>query len=437
MTDTKKPLVDESLVGTSKNGSSEILGLKDRVERFSTAKTNQYKILNYLRDASSNHPQHIIAKLRDNLGGCGNYLVFHQYDNKSVRLGKASFCKKHFLCQLCAIRRGCKQVESHVKKLESLQAQNSNLRPFLLTYTVCNGEDLKERFDHLNGSMKRLMQKRRNTLKKGTPSEFGQALGGVYSYEFTKSSTGWHPHVHMIILLEPDHQIDFPLQGAPKKHSPGEWSLLSPKEKKIEKQKWIKFNLSKKDSGLSREWKKITGDSDIVDLRPIEGDPAMGFVEVFKYALKFSELTPKDNINAYFELMNSSGSMPRFTGSFGLLWGVKVPDSLLDDTFDDLPYLELFYRYTKEGYSLETVIKKQSKNDQQREIDEFSPLDEVNEGDGVQVQAVKNTNVGVLIAKEKERLQCNFELEAKHLADEIKHKNNVVFDDKGDRIWNS
>lgn len=432
MADTKKPLIDETLAGhTSKNGSSEILGLKDRIERFSTAKTNQYKILNYLRDTSTNHPVSTVEKLKDNLGGCGNYLVFHQYDNQAVRLGKASFCKKHFLCQLCAIRRGCKQVESYVKKLESLQAQNSNLRPFLLTLTVRNGEDLKERFNHLNSSVKRLMEKRRNHLKKGTPSEFGKCEGGVYSYEFTKSDKGWHPHVHMVVLLEPDHLIDFPMDE-PKKHSTEEWALLSPKQKAIEKQKWVKFNLSKRDSGLSKEWKKITGDSDIVDLRPISGDPALGFVEVFKYALKFSDLEPKDNIDAYFDLMNSSGSMPRFTGSFGLLWGVKVPDSLLDETFDDLPYLELFYRYTKDGFTLESAVKKKSKNDQNADIDEFSEVD--NTGVPLQVRAVQRVNVGCVIAKEKERLKLESELFGEQQAIEERRSKQVFFNDDGEMI---
>lgn len=427
MTDTKKPLVDEALTGnTSKNGSSEILGLADRVERFSTAKTNQYKILNYLRDGSSSHPVGRILKLREDLGGCGNYLVFHQYQNKSVRLGKASFCKKHFLCQLCAIRRGCKQVESYVKKLESVQAQNPTLRPFLLTLTVRNGNDLKERFKHLNDSVQALMKRRRNYISRGSASEFGKCEGGVYSYEFTKSSSGWHPHVHMVVLLEPDHLINFPMEGAPKKHSKEEWALVSPKNKAIEKQKWVNFGLSKKDSGLSKEWKKITGDSDIVDLRPIEGDVAMGFVEVFKYALKFSELEPSDNVQAYFDLMNSSSSMPRFTGSFGVLWGVKVPDTLLDETFDDLPYLELFYKYTKDGYSLATAIKKKSKNDQQKEIDEFSELD--NSGVPLQVQAIERLNVGCLIAKEKNRLKNEKELFGGTV------NNNVVFDDDGNMV---
>jgi hypothetical protein len=430
MTDIKKPLVDEALVGnTSKNGSSEILGLKDRIERFATAKTNQYNILNYLRDGSSNHPVGTVLKLRDNLGGCGNYLVFHQYENKAVRLGKASFCKKHFLCQLCAIRRGCKQVQSYVKKLDALQAQNDNLRPFLLTYTVRNGGDLKERFNHLNGSIKKLLKMRRNELSQGGSSNFGQSLGGVYSYEFTKSSSGWHPHVHMVVLLNPDHQIDFPFDTRPPKISAQDWKKLSPKQKAIEKNIRTAWGYSAKDSGLSKEWKKITGDSDIVDIRPIEGDVALGFVEVFKYALKFSELSPKDNIDAYFELMNSSGSMPRFTGSFGLLWGVKVPDTLLDETFDDLPYLELFYKYSKDGYSLATAVKKKSKNEQQREIDEFSELD--NSGVPLQVRAVQRVNVGCLVAKEKQRLATGKDLLDKEEIYKNAQETNVFFDDDG------
>lgn len=374
MAGIKKPLVDEALTGnTSKNGSSDISGFGSRVERYSTAKANQYKILNYLRDESSNHPASRVEKLKESLGGCGNYLVFHQYSNQAIRLGKASFCKKHFLCQLCAIRRGCKQVESYVKKLDCLLLDNPILKPFLLTLTVKNGESLKERYEHLSSSMKRLMQKRRDYLKKGTPSEFGKSLGGVYSYEFTKSKHGWHPHVHMVVLLGPDELIDFPFASKPPKISAEDWKSLSPAQKAIEKNKRISWGNSAKGSGLSGEWKKITGDSGIVDIRPIEGDVALGFVEVFKYALKFSELSSKDNIDAYFELMNSSGSMPRFTGSFGLLWGVKVPDSLLDETLDDLPYLELFYKYGKGGYSLATAKQKPSKNDQLSGIEKYSP----------------------------------------------------------------
>lgn len=430
MTDMKKPLIDEALAGTSRNGSQEVSGLKGRLERFETAKSNQTKILNHLRHNANNYPQGRVDKLKNDIGGCGNYLVFHQYDNQAVRLGKASFCKKHFLCQLCAIRRGAKQVDAYVRKLEALQAQNSSLQPYLLTYTVLNGEDLKERFNHLSGSVKRLMKRRRDYLGKNVPSEFGQTLGGVYSYEFTKSDKGWHPHVHMVVLLEPDHQIDFPYQDKPKRHNQDEWAELTPKQKKLEKQKWVAYGKACAASGLSKEWRKITKDSSIVDLRPIDGDPALGFVEVFKYALKFSDLSPEDTLKSYFELMNSNGNMPRFTGSFGNLWGVKIPESLLDETFDDLPYIELFYRYTKAGYSLESAQPKPSKNDQLREIEEFSPLSEPN-GDGLEVERVKNLNTAVIVAKEKERLQCNRELKELQARVEAGH---VVFDDYGNQV---
>ena len=37
----------------------------------------------------------------------------------------------------------------------------------------------------------------------------------------------------------------------------------------------------------------------------------------------------------------------RLTGSFGLLWGVKIPENLADEMPDDqdLPYLEMLYKF--------------------------------------------------------------------------------------------
>ncbi|TOH63980.1 hypothetical protein CGI76_24565, partial [Vibrio parahaemolyticus] len=88
------------------------------------------------------------------------------------------------------------------------------------------------------------------------------------------------------------------------------------------------------------------------DFRPIENDPVEGFIEVFKYALKFSDLSPSNNYHAY-KLLKGK----RLQGSFGLFWGVKVPESMEDDLFDELPYLELFYRYTNAGFSLQETKK--------------------------------------------------------------------------------
>jgi hypothetical protein len=72
------------------------------------------------------------------------------------------------------------------------------------------------------------------------------------------------------------------------------------------------------------EWHQITGDSFIVDVRPIVGDPAEGFMEVFKYAVKFSDQpvaelhgTPSDALKG-----------KRLLGSAGCFRGVEVPEEL-------------------------------------------------------------------------------------------------------------
>ena len=76
---------------------------------------------------------------------------------------------------------------------------------------------------------------------------------------------------------------------------------------------------------LSREWEALTGDSFIVDVRPMYGE-IDGFLETFKYALKFSDLELSDNLHAYKTLKGK-----RLINSFGALRGVEVPEELTDD----------------------------------------------------------------------------------------------------------
>lgn len=130
-------------------------------------------------------------------------------------------------------------------------------------------------------------------------------MGGFHSIEVTNKGQGWHPHVHMIWLCasEPDQQA------------------------------------------LSAEWHAWTGDSFIVDVRPLH-DPVEGFLEVCKYALKFSDLDESDNWHAY-QVMSGQ----RLIDSHGLMRGVEIPDDLLDEPLDGLPFVDLLYRYLGEaGY---------------------------------------------------------------------------------------
>jgi plasmid rolling circle replication initiator protein Rep len=358
MLGNKKPLKDQALHGESQKGYSELNSFDDRLNRYSEAKSRQLRILYHLNKKSNLNTDCFIdsEKLSNQLCSCGNYLVFNQYYTVGqVRLKKASFCKNHLLCQLCAIRRGSKQVQAYSQRYEQLNQAGDHLKPYLITLTVKNGKDLRERFSHLKTSFRSYMDRRRDSLKRGTGlNELSKVEGAVFSYEVTRSKDGtWHPHLHMVVLLNPKNLIDFP--KAPNKISDNDFSKLSVVDKKKRKAAWKEHTSKCAASKLSLEWLSITKDSSIVDCREIEGDPIKGFIEVFKYALKFSDMKPEDNIYAYSVLKGS-----RLTGSFGCFWGVKIPEKMTDDLLDDLPYIELFYNYTKNGYSLKSAVPSDS-----------------------------------------------------------------------------
>jgi hypothetical protein len=327
MTDKEKPLCSSALAGEADNKGSGSLSLHERIDKYNIAKRRQGLILNHLRDISSGitqPPKHGLvdySRLVSNIGDCFNYLVFHNYYTvDEIRLVRATSCKKHLLCAPCAIRRAAKAVKAYLGKFEQIIASHSDLEPYLLTLTVKNGHDLPERVKHLQKAMKAILKSRRNYATRGNGfNEFCKIDGATYSYELTKSSHGWHPHVHMVALVPKSNRIDF--------------DPLRPKA-----------------SLLSKDWKDITGDSFIVDIRPITGSPVEGFIEVFKYALKFSELTPGDTVEAYSFLQGK-----RLQGSFGSFRGVEVPENLNEDSIEDEPYIELIYKYIGQSFTLDSA----------------------------------------------------------------------------------
>ena len=120
---------------------------------------------------------------------------------------------------------------------------------------------------------------------------------------------------------------------------------------------------------LSAEWYAITGDSFIVDVRRVKPSKAEvdtidakqqkedysdGFMEVFKYAMKFTELTHYQIWIAH-ETLSPTGRLTRLQGSIGLFRGVQVPDTMTDDVItDDAPFMLILYKFLKgAGYSVE------------------------------------------------------------------------------------
>ena len=136
----------------------------------------------------------------------------------------------------------------------------------------------------------------------------------MYSYEntFNEKTDEWHPHIHMFALVD-------------------QW---------IDQQEFSEY------------WHSITGDSMVLDVRRVKKEKGHGYskaaAEVCKYALKFGDLSVEKTWEAFKVLKGK-----RLTGSFGLLWGVKIPDTMTDDMPEhDLPYLEMLYKFVsgKQSY---------------------------------------------------------------------------------------
>lgn len=323
--DEKNPSPESVLADGLREGLAES-GLEARVSRYAAGKRRALDIVAHLQfakeiravsDEGERRYAHMagvdVDKLRFRLRECGSWLLFKEYFTVGkMRLTRARFCKKHLLCPFCAMRRGAKFVKAYKDRFDAVAKMAPGLRPFLVTFTVKNGDDLAERFAHLRASFETLQQRRRDSRKGARVgfSPFDSIEAAVWSYEVTNRGKGWHPHIHAVCLAT----------GEPPEAS------------------------------LRHAWHELTGDSFMVDVRPIDTtDDAVGaLLEVFKYALKFSDLSPEDNVRAWRAL-----SGKRLVGSLGLFRGIDVREWLTDDPdadLDDLPYVERFFRFIGKQY---------------------------------------------------------------------------------------
>lgn len=285
----------------------------NRLHRYATAKSMTMAAMDAIGDPAAIQAGVRVGKVR----ACSDWLVFRHFPTlDQTKLRSANFCCTHLICGMCAIRRGARMMARYIDRFQSIRTQLPMLQPYLVTFTVRNGPDLRERLLHLERSLTRLHKRRSG---KRSQSLLTRIRGAVWSYEVTHShQNGWHPHVHAIWLAT----------EMPDMHA------------------------------LRDEWHDVTGDSFMVDVRPIEADPkapadmdphAKGFAEVFKYALKAAELPPAHLLTAFQVLKKR-----RLVRSFGAFYGVKEPaendlaDELPADT--ELPYIDLIWRFRGDRY---------------------------------------------------------------------------------------
>lgn len=340
ISEMKNPESVNNLAAETETGFDELARLPARLERYSNAKERalinlsqvQEKINHFSDSDDLFFINHLIG-LAPKIHQCGEYLRFREYYTvNKVRLSGAYFCKAHLLCPFCAIRRGSKLVEEYSKRHAQILAQDKGIKTSMLTITIKNGSDLAERQNHLQKSLQKLFSHRRETKRGKSKTEFGKVIGLVGTFEVTNKGNGWHPHAHIMLV----HR------------------------------EYIRAEK------LKEEWKKITGDSEVLRIDPAKHpkDPAQDFLEIFKYALKFGDLSPELNLQAY-EVLRGK----RLVFSAGEFRSVKIDeDDLLDTPLDELPFFERLYKFMAgSGYSLqksqhsdEIPDRKTAKIDQKR-----------------------------------------------------------------------
>lgn len=294
----------ESLAAETERGWDSTSNLADRLARFARAKERGLAMRDFI--ARSVVPQTVeTRRAAHELHECGTYLVFrHYFESGRVRLHAFRSCRQHIICPFCAIRRGARMLQRYLERFDIVMREHAGLRAFMVTLTIKDGDDLRERYQHLHRAVKRFHHRRHRSER----SEARKIRGGVWSYEFKRGARSglWHPHVHAVYLCD---------------------------------EEMFQQN-------VSREWRDVTGDSFIVDVHELYGELVDAFSEVFKYAVKFGELPLADNWRGY-EVLKGR----RLVASSGLLWGVEVPELLTDDPIDFELFIDLVFRFMRgRGY---------------------------------------------------------------------------------------
>ena len=305
--------------------------LATRIAKYERAKRRSLKMLEFieseLRKCSPvGDPRAAsLSKQAGRLRACGTWLHFAYYFGwlgdefkQETRLIRANFCKQHLLCNFCAVSRSIKALTVYLKRYRYIMQMKPYLMPFLITFTVKNGPDLNERFNHIQKSFRTLQDNRRLYLSSPRKRKFTQlakvkAGAGTYENTYNPHTREHHVHIHLIGLCD-----DIPA------HKP-----------------------------LCDEWEAITRDSFVTDIRPFEdiNNPETAFMEVFKYVLKFSTMPLEVNYHAAQVLAGR-----HLLISFGDFWGTKVPEELAEDPLDR-EHVDYYFDWLDDHYRLLEVVE--------------------------------------------------------------------------------
>lgn len=208
-----------------------------------------------------------LKKRSDHMQRCCNYLVFGDVVNQVTgevtrKLQAAEFCRDR-LCPMCSWRKSLVTFSQLSDIMLRIDSTTDGLVPIFLTLTMrnCVSSDLADCISLLLKSWSRMMNSKQNRRP------FRIAVGWFRALEITynKKDGTWHPHIHAILLVEPDY--------------------FENPDKYIDQREW------------EAEWQWALGVDykPRVDVRTIKGSQAKAIAEVAKYTVKPGEWLDLDD----------------------------------------------------------------------------------------------------------------------------------------------
>ena len=279
----------------------------------------------------------------EKLDRCGSWVVYREWlHTGSVRLRSGNFCQQPRLCMACARAKAAKVGVAYTDKTLQLLRER-DLIPHMITLTVPNSDDLLEAFTLLKRCLQQVRQKRRNQSKGLIGfTEWSRFVAAAWHIEIKRGKNRglWHPHVHGIVLTPRGEVYDL---GRLKE----EWRSLTGGNAPIDVRltnagrQLLKFDWS--DVMNSRGMAKYVREAIKRDL-----------LEVFKYPLKFGDLSPADVVYAW-RVTRRKRMLLAWEGYHGC----KVDEDLNDLTDEQGEYLDHIYRWLQESgrYSHEWTQK--------------------------------------------------------------------------------
>jgi len=326
------------------SGRELIVKTLGSLPRYNSAKKRVHEFTDFLYKQDLETLENQMFDLRgrmEKMSRCADFLEFKNfYQSGKVRV-QGLYCQEHLACPMCAIRRSGRLLRAYAPKVFEYLRAHPDLKPYLVTFTVPNGEDLKRTFKLLQSSFRSLMRKAYEYQRgqKKTSCEMSRVRGAIASYEVKrgKNSCLWHPHCHILTFAD----------------SPFCWN------------------------SLRAEWSAAVGCSAVVNVQKVEYDPECtqvdledctdidllfknrklggSLLEVLKYPLKFTGVPFEDNLELWRKFKGS-----RMIQTYGSEFkSVVIPDD--DDTEDqqlkDDPFIRFLMFYESEigSYDFDSV----------------------------------------------------------------------------------